>query len=128
MRRSRERAGSRPNGPAGTAGCGCGPLRIGGGDTTAERRYDGLGYVTFGAGRCQHQVTNVSVGGGRPGFSVERARNGRGFGIGGINVGYHFVNRDKPAHFDPFVYGGPLGVGCARGGLAGAGSLGGGLN
>ena len=110
-------------------------------NTTAESfRYNGSGYVTFGVGRCQHQYTNLSVSGGGQGFLWKglalggdigyyqfQDQNNQGYGIGTLTVGYHFVNRDKPGRFDPFVSAGVPGVVFARGGVAAAASLGGGV-
>jgi hypothetical protein len=48
------------------------------------------------------------------------------FGIVGLQVGYHFVPRDRPARGDPFVSTGP-GFGFAGGGMARCGNAGGGV-
>lgn len=105
-------------------------------------RYDGLGYVSFGAGRCQHGVTNVSVAGGGEGFLVRGLtlgadvgyyrfveRNPFSWGALELTLGYHFADRKKRKKLDPFVSLSALGIavgGC--GCSAAAGSLAGGLN
>jgi len=105
-------------------------------------RYNGLGYITYGIGTCQHRVTNVSVAGGGEGFLVRGLtlgtdlgyyrfveRNSSGWGAFEVTLGYHFVDRKKPKKLDPFVSVSPFGIavgGC--GCVAAAGSLAGGLN
>jgi hypothetical protein len=121
-----------------TISCACLPAA---GETAATPRYNGAGYLTFGVGACQHRVTNTSVSGGGYGLLWKGLalggdigyyrfveRNSNGFGIGTIDVGYHFVNRARPGRLDPFVSMGIVGVGFVSGGAGAAGSLGGGVN
>lgn len=104
-------------------------------------RYRGSGYVLFGAGACQHRVPAVHISGGGEafvfrglsvggelGYHTFVERYATGFGVGTMTVGYHFVDRDTPKRFDPFVSMGFPGFYATRefGGGA-AGSLGGGL-
>ncbi len=110
--------------------------------TIAPFRYNGNAYVAYGIGTCMHGVTNTSVAGGGEGFLwrgltlggdvgyyrfVER--NSKGFGIATLETGYHFVNRDAPGRFDPFVSAGLVGAAFAPGGGAiQTASAGGGMN
>ena len=104
-------------------------------------KYNGNGYTFFSAGACQHGYTNVGVGGGAEGFIWRGlviggeigyyrfpADRNAGYGVATLNPGYHFVNRKKPAKWDPYVNATVLGLGFAPGGLVPAGHLGGGVN
>jgi hypothetical protein len=112
-------------------------------DETANKtfKYNGLGYTFFSAGACQHGYANVGVGGGGEGFLWRGltigadvgyyrfpADRNSGYGVATLGPGYHFVNRNKRAKLDPFVNGNILGIAFAPGGVAAAGSLGGGVN
>jgi hypothetical protein len=110
------------------------------GQATKPYRYNGSGYITFGAGTCNHRVTNISVGGGGDAFlwrgltlggDIGYFRfvegNTKPFGIATLNVGYHFVDRVEPRRIEPFASVGVLGAAFA-GGATPAASLGGGLN
>jgi hypothetical protein len=109
-------------------------------ETAAPKPYNGSSYVTFGAGTCQHQITNLSGGGGAEGFvwrglslgadaGYFRFQNGGvGFGIGNLDIGYHFVNRKRPGKVDPFVRGTVAGLAASTGGAAAAWGAGGGVN
>jgi len=111
------------------------------GQTVKEFRYNGSGYATFGVGRCQHGYANYSFGGGADGFLWRGLTlggdigvyqfaddSGRPFGIGTLNVGYHFVDRRAPGKWEPFVAVGLLGVGFTGHGAGAAGFIGGGVN
>jgi len=102
-------------------------------------RYNGNGHVYFTAGSCRHGYALAGAGGGGEGLLWRGLALGGdityqsfvgdfGFGTAGLNVGYHFVNRDKPGKFDPFVKIIPLGVAVTSGGMGGWGGMGGGLN
>jgi hypothetical protein len=90
-----------------------------GAETVGDKPYYGSGYAVLGLGSCVHGVGNVSVAAGGEGFLyrgltlggeighyrfVERSSSG--FGIAGVNAGYHFVNRRRPGRVEPFVSGG----------------------
>lgn len=108
-------------------------------ETATEQRYNGSGYVAAGVGTCLHRVGNVNVVGGGDAFLYRGLslggelgyyrfmENSPGFGVTTLNVGYHFVNRDRPGRVEPFVSAGVLGA-AFGGGAVGAGSLGGGIN
>ncbi len=104
-------------------------------------KYNGNGYTFFSAGACLHGYSNVGVGGGGEGFIVRGltvgaeigyyrfpADRNAGYGVATVYPGYHFVNRKKPGKWDPYVRGTGVGLGFARGGVATAMHLGGGLN
>ncbi|MEK7750808.1 MAG: hypothetical protein AAB654_02750 [Acidobacteriota bacterium] len=104
-------------------------------------KYNGNGYTFFSVGTCQHRYTNVGVGGGGEGFIWRGltiggeigyyrfpADRNTGYGVATLGPGYHFVSRKNPAKWDPYVGISVLGLGFAPGGLAAAGSLGGGVN
>lgn len=102
-------------------------------------RYDGDGHAYFATGVCQHGYKHVGVGGGAEGFVWRGLTLGGsagyhyfvddvGFGLASLDVGYHFTDRKQPKRVDPFVSFSPLGVAFAGGGVAGAGSIGGGIN
>ncbi len=108
-------------------------------DTPKPFRQYGTAHVTFGIGSCQHGYANVSFAGGGDAFlwrgitlggeaGYFRFTGESGFGIGTINVGYNFANRKSPGRFEPYANFGLLGIGFAAGGVAPAGSLGGGVN
>ena len=108
-------------------------------DTVGENRYYGSGYAVLGMGSCVHGVGNVSVAGGGDAFLYRGLtfggeighyqfveRNSNGFGLGGLNAGYHFGNRRGAARVEPFVSGG-LGL-AFRNSASLGGSFGGGVN
>jgi hypothetical protein len=101
-------------------------------------RYRGSGYGYFNVGACQHAYTIVGVGGGGEAFlwkgltlgvegGYQRFINDVGFGEAYVPVGYHFVDRDRPAKWDPFVSVAPLGVYGGRNNINLAGHVGGGV-
>lgn len=111
-----------------------------GAETDAPSRYSGSGYVAMGVGGCIHNVANVSVVGGGDAFVFRGLalggeigyyqfveNRGAGFGVTALNVGYHFVNRQRPGRVEPFVSAGVLGA-AFRGSAVAAGSVGGGIN
>ena len=90
-----------------------------GAETVGEQPYYGSGYAALGLASCVHGVGNVSFAGGGDAFLyrglalggeigyyrfVERGSNA--FGLGGLNAGYHFINRRRPGKIEPFVSGG----------------------
>lgn len=103
---------------------------------TQTKRYNGNYYGYFTAGACQHGYGIFGAGGGAEGFlwkgisvgvdaSYQQFTDGWGFGLLTPQFGYHFINRDKPVKWDPFV---TLGAGLAfAGAAAGTGNLGGGV-
>ncbi len=110
-----------------------------GAETVGEKPYYGSGYAALGLGSCMHGVTNVSFAGGGDAFLYRGLtlggdighyrfveRGGNGFGIGGVNAGYHFVNRRRAARIEPFVSAG-LAMAFGNGSSPG-GSFGGGVN
>lgn len=77
-------------------------------------RYKGSGYGYFTAGACQHSYAIVGGGGGAEGFVWRRMTVGveggyQSFTQGGrwgtvyFPIGYHAVDRNKAARWDPFV-------------------------
>lgn len=120
--------------------CALGVCSFGAGQTAELYRYNGNGYVTFGIGRCQHQVTNISVGvggegflwrgltlGGDAGYYRFVQRGSYQFGITALNVGYNFAQRKRRNEFEPFVNAGVVGVAFGPG-VTQSGSVGGGVN
>ena len=112
-------------------------------DETANKtfKYNGLGYTFFSVGACQHRYANIGVGGGGEGFLWRGltiggdagyyrfpADSNAGYGVATLGPGYHFVDRNKRSKFDPYVNANVLGIAFARGGVAAAASLGGGVN
>jgi hypothetical protein len=104
-------------------------------------KYNGNGYTFFSAGACQHKYTNIGVGGGGEGFIWRGltiggeigyyrfpADRGAGYGVAAFGPGYHFVDREEPKKWDPWVSATVLGLGFASGGMAAAPRLGGGVN
>ncbi len=103
-------------------------------------KYNGNGYTFFSAGTCLHGYANVGVGGGGEAFIWRgltiggeigyfrfTAYRNTGYGIATLNPGYHFVDREKPAKWDPYVSVSVMGRGFAtRPGLTGR--LNGGVN
>jgi hypothetical protein len=103
--------------------------------------YNGNAYTFFSAGACLHGYANVGVGGGAErfiwrgltigaeiGYYNFPADRSAGYGVATLNPGYHFVNRKKPAKWDPYVSATVSGLGFASGGVVPAGRLGGGVN
>lgn len=93
-------------------------------------RYKGSGYGYFTAGACQHSYTIVGGGGGAEGFlwrgltagvegGYQSFKDGGGWGTVYFPVGYHAVDRNKAAKWDPFV---SFAVGVLVGGGGGAGA------
>jgi hypothetical protein len=79
-----------------------------------ERRYYGNVYGYFTAGACNHGYGIFGGGGGAEGFlwkgisagvdtSYQQFTDGWGFGFFTPQFGYHFINRNKPVRWDPFV-------------------------
>lgn len=77
-------------------------------------RYKGSGYGFFTAGACQHSYALVGAGGGAEGFiwrgltvgaegGYQSFTDGGGWGALYFPVGYHAVDRNKHAKWDPFV-------------------------
>jgi len=79
-------------------------------------RYNGFGYGYFSAGASVYGYPNIGAGGGGEGFLWRGltiggdigyfafpADGNSGYGIGTINVGYHFVDRTKPKKIDPYL-------------------------
>jgi hypothetical protein len=110
-------------------------------DTPKPFRYNGNGFVFFSAGACIHRYLNLGGGGGGEGFLWRGltlggevgyyrfpADRNPGYGLFSIGPGYHFVNRDTAAKWDPYLNVGLLGGAFMPGFFTGAGSLGGGVN
>jgi hypothetical protein len=114
------------------------PVFLNAEDPEEPFRYYGNGHLFFTAGACQHGYALVGAGGGGEGMlwhgltiggeiGIQTFAGDARFGTAGLNVGYHFVNRNRPQKLDPFVKVTPLGVAMA-GGVTGWGGIGGGLN
>lgn len=101
--------------------------------------YNWNSHASFVLGTCWHGYTLAGAGGGAEAFAwrgltlggdvaAQRFLDGDPvFGLLSANVGYHFVDRQRPARFDPFInliIGGAV----ARDFWAGASGMGGGLN
>jgi hypothetical protein len=79
-------------------------------------RYDWNGHASFVLGTCWHGYTLTGGGGGGEVFvwrgltlggdlAAQRFVEGDPvFGLLSTNVGYHWVNRQRPARFDPFIH------------------------
>ncbi len=98
----------------------------------------GNGYAVLGMGTCAHGVANVSFAAGGDGLLYRGLavggdighyrfveRGGHGFGVAGLNAGYHF-NRRTGARIEPFIGGGPA-IAFGNGSSPGA-SFAGGVN
>ncbi len=107
------------------------------GDPQKPLRYNGNGYAYFTGGACQHGYPLAGGGVGAEGFlwrgitlggetSYQTFSDGLQFGLGQLQGGYHLVNRNGRAKWDPFVTTG-IGLGYNfSGGVTGAANLGGG--
>ena len=101
-------------------------------------RYDGNWYGFTNLGACMHGYGLFGGGLGAEGLlwkgitagvdtSYQSFTDGWHFGMASVQLGYHFVNRNKRAKWDPFAtYG--VGIGFTEGGYGGSGNLGGGFN
>ena len=108
-------------------------------ETAKPFRYDWNGQVGFVLGTCWHGYTLTGAGGGGEVFVWRGLTLGGDlaaqrfvahdpvFGLLSTNVGYHFVNRLRPAKVDPFVNW-IIGGAFAEGFFVGANGIGGGLN
>jgi hypothetical protein len=101
-------------------------------------RYRASGYGYFTVGACVHAYTIVGAGGGGEAFlwkgltlgaegGYQTFINDSGFGEAHVPIGYHFVDRNRPAKWDPFVSVSVLGVTAGRNRFAAAGHFGGGV-
>ena len=116
------------------------PVCFGAENTGKPYRYNGGGYTLFGFGACQHKVPyfNASVGGeallvkglslgAEVGYNTFIESRSKSWGLGLLNVGYHFVDRSNPKKFEPFINWGVIGAGFGEGSFGPAASLGGGV-
>ena len=103
--------------------------------------YAGSAYGFFTGGACQHGYALYGGGGGVEGFVWKGLSVGadaaqqkfvddrRTFGMTllSLPVGFHFVDRNKPLKWDPFVSVAPLGIVAWQGGASYHANLGGGV-
>ena len=107
----------------------------------AAQSYNGSAYGFFTAGACQHGYALYGGGGGVEGFlwkgltagvdvSQQRFADDRrtlGMTLFSVPVGYHFVDRNKPLKWDPFVSAGVIGVAAWQGSFGYHSNIGGGV-
>ena len=102
-------------------------------------RYDWNSHAGFVLGTCWHGYALIGAGGGGEAFAWRGLTFGGDlaaqrfvagdpvFGLLSANVGYHFVDRQRPARFDPFINW-IIGGAFAENFWTGASGMGGGLN